>query len=652
MTDRSSEPTPSVTSNRSDDAARHSEKESRAPEATGPTERPEAPEHPPTTDHPEPGDHPEPDDRSAASAPTDAGQDEDPEGSAPAEAEAAPAEETDEDSDEDSDESSDEGSDETADEGAPEGAEDGSEEEAPGDAVSSSASPAPRIRRSEPTPELPPEARETDESALSEFFDTLDARFERATARVAESLQEIIDGDRRVAEHDEDAEPDVPAVGSAAPRPPEEQEAPEQQTPAPGRPADADDAGPLGDAAGAAGADSADADASENPGHPENPVHSEHPEDTRHLPPTEGSGRLSLPGPPAATDDRPLPWDHAAGSRSASAERRRAVILEKASAIEAATSHGEESLADDERADDEEDLYTYIPPYNLPSRDPDPAPRPHDLLRRFVVTLGAGAAVLSVLWMAGWQADTRILAVGGLDGLVDGWYTGRRSLLTPNAVHYWLWPLIVVGLVLHALHQWAPSQRSTRRQRRSGWLVAAASWLMLGWTAAVHADMLWLAVLASLAAALALLDAVRQFTFHTARSISERRLTDRPVGLFAGWALVGAMSSVSIALTAAGVRIPGVPADLWGMLGLMATVWTGAYYAMTERGRMAVALGMGFGLICLVFPRLFSDAPSAWVAVGAAFGAFIVVLATESRRHRINHAERRAAMGRPVDDII
>lgn len=627
MTDRSSEPTPSVTASVPDDAARRPEQDAPAPEPT---------------EHSEPDERPEPDEHSA---PTEAAQDGAPTEPAAAEVETPPAEEAAEETDE--------GSEETAD--AP--------QETPGDAASSSAaasaasataptSSAPRIRRSEPTPELPPEARETDESALSEFFDTLDARFERARVRIAASLQEIIDGDRRVAEHDEEAEPDGPAVGSAAPLPPEEQEAPAEQPPAPTlpappRPAGADHAGRPNDSAGTAGAAGAPGPEAAAP----DAKAPDAPEDTRHLPPVDGPGRLAMPRPPAATDDRPLPWDHGAGSRSASAERRRAVILEKASAIEAATSQ-EESQAEEERADDEEDLYTYIPPYNLPSRGPDPRPRPHDLLRRVVVTLGAGAAVLSVLWMAGWQADTRILAVGGLDGLVDGWYTGRRSLLTPDAVHYWLWPLIVVGLVLHALHQWAPSQRSARRQRRSGWLVAASSWLMLGWTAAVHADMLWLAVLASLAAALALLDVVRQFTFHTARSISERRLTDRTVGLFAGWALVGAMSSVSIALTAVGVHIPGVPADLWGMVGLMITVWTGAYYAMTERGRMAVALGMGFGLLCLVFPRLFSDAPSAWVGVGAAFGAFIVVLATESRRHRINHAERRAAMGRPVDDII
>lgn len=43
---------------------------------------------------------------------------------------------------------------------------------------------------------------------------------------------------------------------------------------------------------------------------------------------------------------------------------------------------------------------------------------------------------------------------------------------------------------------------------------------------------------------------------------------------------------------------------------------------------------------------------SVWIAIGAAMGAFIVILCTQSRRYRINHAERRAAMGRPLEDII
>lgn len=158
--------------------------------------------------------------------------------------------------------------------------------------------------------------------------------------------------------------------------------------------------------------------------------------------------------------------------------------------------------------------------------------------------------------------------------------------------------------------------------------------------------------LVSIAIAMLLLDAVRQFNLYTARSLVERRLTDGIVGLFFGFALVQAMSSVSVWLTAHGWHVPGVPALLWACIGLFVCVWVAAYYSMTERGRIAIALGLGWGMFWLIFPRLLAEVTSVWVAIGAAMGAFIVILATQSRRHRINHAERRAAMGRPLEDII
>ena len=42
---------------------------------------------------------------------------------------------------------------------------------------------------------------------------------------------------------------------------------------------------------------------------------------------------------------------------------------------------------------------------------------------------------------------------------------------------------------------------------------------------------------------------------------------------------------------------------------------------------------------------------SVWVAIVAAMGAFIVLLATENRRYRINHAEHRAALGHEPEDF-
>ncbi|OUJ97405.1 hypothetical protein B0B26_30645, partial [Pseudomonas aeruginosa] len=166
--------------------------------------------------------------------------------------------------------------------------------------------------------------------------------------------------------------------------------------------------------------------------------------------------RIALPRPPSG-DGRPLPWEvreqqaEQARLQDASAARRRAVILEKASAIEAATGH--EDPGSEEFADEEEDLYTYIPPYNLPSRDPDPVPRGQDMARQIFVTIGALAAVTSALWMLGLFTGPAIIGGNGLESLVDGWYSGNRALLTPDAGHYWLWPVIALCLVGHAVYQ-------------------------------------------------------------------------------------------------------------------------------------------------------------------------------------------------------
>lgn len=384
-------------------------------------------------------------------------------------------------------------------------------------------------------------------------------------------------------------------------------------------------------------------------------------ESTQLLPPTTTAEDPGPPPPPAprersARDARPLPWDPDAPRAGrvrpdADADRRREIILEKASAIEAATTAPPAS-SPEEAGDDEDDLYTYIPPYSLPSRDPDPPAQKSDLRRQLFVTIGAAASFAALLWMFGAFGHQAVLGGGALDVLVDGWYSGEQALLAPEANFFWLWPVAVSAIIAHTIFQWQGSQKSTPRQQRSGWRIGLASLLMLAWTAAVYLDLLTVAVLAALAMALALMDAVRQFNFHTARNSTERRLTDATVGLFAGWALVLATSSVSVWLTAIGVRIPGIPALLWALIGLLLCIWVGAFYSMTERGRITIALGLGWGMFWLIFPRLLSDLTSVGVAIGAAMGAFIVILATESRRHRINHAERRAAMGRPVEDII
>lgn len=370
---------------------------------------------------------------------------------------------------------------------------------------------------------------------------------------------------------------------------------------------------------------------------------------------------------PAYRDPEPAPL---VSSGDPEEQRRRTVIAEKAEAIERATSEsGSAPYAEAgyigasyrqdyyEPADDEEDLYTYIPPYNLPSRDADPEPTQWDLARRIFVTAGALAAVLSALWMFGWFSSSEespaILTQSGLqETYAEGWFSGEQALLSPDHHWYWLWPLVALGLVIHALYQWRPSQQSTPRQQRTGWFVGASSGLMLVLTAALYAGNFTLTAISAAGIAIALTLTVRQFNLYTARSDTERQFTDDVVGLFYGFSLIQVMSALSVWLTQRGWDIPGVPTLFWALGGLVLAVWIAAFYSMTERGRISIALGLAWGLFWLVFPRILGEVTSVWIALGAALGAFIVILCTQSRRYRINHAERRAAMGRPLEDII
>lgn len=504
--------------------------------------------------------------------------------------------------------------------------------EDPGDSEQSPpAAPKPAERQG-----VAPERSQTTEpdSGLSGFLDTLDERARTWwTGRKDRRVQL-----RAQAADAEDSE--YPAESPDFPKPPPPEQRPEgqlftgaipiissptEQHPAPPRPASTDEA-----------------DAAENPA-----------DETTELPePADEPAAGDADQGSAPTEASRPPRVR----RALDEHRRREVILQKARAIEDATAaYDAEPQAG--FADEEEDLYTYIPPYNLPSRDPDPEPTKVDLARRIYVSLGAVAAVISTTWMFGWigvsEGSPAILSGNGMDEHYSGgWFSGEHALLSPDHNFYWLWPVISIGLVLHACFQWALTQEATPRQRRSGWLVGTASILFLGATASLHFGWFTPMVLISVPMAALLLDATRQFNLYTARSTIERRLTDGVVGLFFGFALVNAMSSVSVWLTAHGWSIPGVPAALWAIIGLLVCVWTAAYYAMTERGRITIALGLGWGMFWLIFPRLLTEVTSVWVAIGAAMGAFIVILATQSRRHRINHAERRAAMGRPLEDII
>ncbi|GAB2894602.1 hypothetical protein [Neomicrococcus lactis] len=284
----------------------------------------------------------------------------------------------------------------------------------------------------------------------------------------------------------------------------------------------------------------------------------------------------------------------------------------------------------------------YVAPYNLPSKAPNPKPELKDFIRRLVVTLVilASAAVAFIR-----------LGIFGGPGVHDrefSPYDPNVSLLSMGTVAYLLWGLIYLWLVVYAGYQWTRDEASSLRQRRLGYPVAAAAMLGALWLVFAGQGSDGYGMLASLAMVGVLVYCLNVLNQHTARTRDERVAVDGPVGLFLGFGLTVAAMNVAIFLTTHNIKFL-LPGEWWAALVVVGMTWLAATLTMTERGRIVMALGYGFGLFWIMTSRLFGSNSSALVAILAGMCGFIVVLATENRRYQISHAERRALRGKPTE---
>ncbi|MEO9247429.1 hypothetical protein ABDK96_07025 [Citricoccus nitrophenolicus] len=330
--------------------------------------------------------------------------------------------------------------------------------------------------------------------------------------------------------------------------------------------------------------------------------------------------------------------------------RHRDRIVEKAQAIEAATVRRSRPPVATLDPTPAPAPAGYIPPYNLPSLEPDPAPAFPDLVRRLAVTVAYTVFVLGGVYGLGFLGED---ATGPwLHELHEGRFRGGFSMLSMAPWHQFAWPLLWVALGVYTVHQWLPSQAAADRQRATGWRVSGAMVLAVLWFVIARTGvLLGVELFVWLALGYLLVDSIHQLNLYTARTRSERAVTDGMIGLFTGWALIFAATNASIWLQSLGVNLLWIPGPVWAVLTLVVVVWGAAFMAMTERGRITIALGLSWGLAAILVPRLVGSMTSVWVAIVAAMGLFVVLLATENRRYRINHAEHRAALGHEVDEF-
>ncbi|WFP17148.1 hypothetical protein [Citricoccus muralis] len=329
--------------------------------------------------------------------------------------------------------------------------------------------------------------------------------------------------------------------------------------------------------------------------------------------------------------------------------RRRDRIVEKARAIETAASaaaEGDGSDVDDRHDHDYLHDAPYVPPYVLPSRQRDPEPELSDTFRQVTVTITWVLAVAAGLVSTGWLGDAT-----SLREIHDGAYRGGSSLLSMAGWWMAILPVLWGLLGAYVLYQWAPSQRSAVRQRAVGWYVANAMITWAAWFLLVHAQPWGLEILAAGATTVLSVRAIQVLNLHTARHRTERTFTDVVIGVFTGWSIVFCLFSVSVVLTRWGANLLWIPGEIWAVLGLLLTTWATSLLTMTERGRMAIALGYSWGLVAIMGARLFGQLFSTWVIIVAGICAFVVILTTENRRYRIARAERhQVPFDHDVDD--
>ncbi|MET1036154.1 MAG: hypothetical protein ABWX68_13045 [Arthrobacter sp.] len=361
--------------------------------------------------------------------------------------------------------------------------------------------------------------------------------------------------------------------------------------------------------------------------------------------------RPAHPGPDLGGSSAPLAGLTAGGSADTEADLAR--LIENArEAIAAARDHPEGRIHNGpERGlpprnpvwiEDTEPEPIYVPPYNLPSTEPNPPEVQADLYRRTAQAVAAGVALLlGFLCLGVFGGETAHSAPGSP-------FHPDFSLLSMDVDSFAAWGIILIGLAVSAVYSWQPSQRSSRRQRSLGYPTAAASLLGALWLLAARNGLAGTALWIAAALTAVLVYCLHQLNRRTARNTTERVLTDAPIGLFLGWMLALLPMSVGVWLTSRSIDVV-LPASWWAALTVVAATWAAVSFSMSERGRIIVALGFGWGLFWTMTARLLGPNDSALVAILAGVCAFIVILATENRRYQIGHAERRAARGQRTE---
>lgn len=271
---------------------------------------------------------------------------------------------------------------------------------------------------------------------------------------------------------------------------------------------------------------------------------------------------------------------------------------------------------------------------NLPSPDHDS--QQADTIRRIAVTVSTAAAL-------GFSYALTRTATGW-----PGINHGPGSVLDPAAsllgVYPWIWLAwipVLTGAAAYAALQWIPSQRSNPRRVWNGPISAGSAVVAAIWLWAVQsgnpAGAFWSAALGTGIG----LAAIHISNTWPVESRTEKATVDLPAKVLLGASTIALLTGLGSWLTALETDIASWGPVAWALIALVATVIGITTVSMTDRGHLAAALTAVVGLSGIGFTRLLSEQNSIPVAAGAFVGAFLILVSAGSRRHQVDHAQRR-----------
>lgn len=266
-----------------------------------------------------------------------------------------------------------------------------------------------------------------------------------------------------------------------------------------------------------------------------------------------------------------------------------------------------------------------------------------DQVRRNVVTLTVIGALVGTAAAAG--------LFGGPEIRDSALLAPDLTLVSPSLFSLYLWALIALGMIGYAVHQWLPSQLESPRHRWLGWIVVAALLLNLGLALTVQAELhVFSLVLHGLLLGV-LLASLRWLNRWSAASRLEGALVDVPLGLFLGWTGFTALSHTAAVLSLNDVNWLTADGFVWTMVGLGVVVIAGSAICSMDRGRIAVALALVWGMGWVIVERIIGEPHSMPVAAITSLAAFLVLISAGSRRHRVDHSYRRALRARQTANL-